>query len=63
MQTADDVLDCEATLGAIRHACVAGSCEAYARREPRTAAGLRKVAAAHRERAAALLAEVVRVRR
>jgi hypothetical protein len=63
MLTTDDVLDCEATLGAIRHACVAGSCEAYARKEARTAAGLRKVAAAHRERAAALLAEVVRIRR
>jgi len=60
MKTEADILDCDLTLRAIRHACIAGGCESWARRDRLSAAGLRKVAAKHRRDAAALLAELVR---
>lgn len=43
-------------------AAAAGGCEAWARREPTTAAGLGRAAAAYRSRCSAILEEVIRGR-
>lgn len=51
--------DNETILRAIRHACIAGSCEIWARRDTGAAAGLRKIARSHRRQCRDALAAVV----